>query len=644
MTKRNRPRVLLERLEDRYLLSAISGINEFTVSSTYADLGSPVTGPDGNIWFAEFSTNKVGTINPTTHAVTQIALPNGFDPRNITVGPDGNLWLTGGYGVSADNLASINPTTHAITELTAPTASAGVNGIAPGPDGGLWFTEENANKIGRIDPTTHAIAEFPLPVANSSPFRITAGPDGNLWFTATGLVGEINPSSHAVSEYAVPTAGAYAYDITAGSDGALWFTESNTHKVGRIDPTTDAITEFPVGTNNSSERGITAGPDGNIWFSEANSSLTGIQEIGSINPTTDAVLEYPVHSAYASGGLQGITAGPDGNLWFADSGDSAIGLATLSRSQLIVTQSPSAAITVGSPFSLTVEAVDGSGNLDTSFNGQVTVALDSSPSRFATLGGTLTATATAGVVTFSGLTLSKPDVAGYGYTLYITGGGLGWGVTSPIIVTPAPASQLVITEEPPSSLTAGTGFELQAAIEDAYGNVVTSATNTVSIALASNPGGTSLGGTLTVTASQGLATFSGLTLTKAASGYTFQVTSSGLGAPVSTSLTVTPGAATGMLIAHEPTSVVVKTAFSLVVEAVDAYGNLVTSDNNTVTIALGNNPTGAKLGGTVSVKFVNGVATFSGLTMSKVGTGYTILISSKNLTGVTSDPFNVTAS
>ena len=111
-------------------------------------------------------------------------------------------------------------------------------------------------------------------------------------------------------------------------------------------------------------------------------------------------------------------------------------------------------------------------------------------------------------------------------------------------MTPLAASQVGITQQPPASVTAGSGFGLQAAIEDQYGNVVTGATNSVTVALGNNPGGATLGGTLTVTASQGLATFSGLTLTTAASGYTLAVSSSGLSGSTSSAITVTPAAAT----------------------------------------------------------------------------------------------------
>ncbi len=68
-----------------------------------------------------------------------------------------------------------------ITEFAVPTSNSGLEGIAAGPDGNLWFTEYAGNKIGRITPGG-TITEFPMPTARSRPEGITAGPDGNLWF------------------------------------------------------------------------------------------------------------------------------------------------------------------------------------------------------------------------------------------------------------------------------------------------------------------------------------------------------------------------------------------------------------------------------------------------------------------------------
>jgi hypothetical protein len=91
---------------------------------------------------------------------------------------------------------------------------------------------------------------------------------------------------------------------------------------------------------------------------------------------------------------------------------------------------------------------------------------------------------------------------------------------------------------------------MNASIEDAYGNVVTTASNSVSVAFANNPTGATLGGTLTVNASQGVATFSGLTINKTGSGYTLRVSSSGLSSAVTNPINVTN---TGKAVSSLPT-------------------------------------------------------------------------------------------
>src|SRR5262249_43961436 len=143
-----------------------------------------------------------------------------------------------------------------------------------------------------------------------------------------------------------------------------------------------------------------------------------------------------------------------------------------------------------------------------------------------TLGGTLTVTASGGIATFSGLSLNN---AGNGYTLQVS------SPPGPPILTPFTTgafnigpTQLVVTTQPPASVSAGAGFGVVVKAEDASGNVAPSFTGTATIALASNPGGATLGGQLTVPVTNGVATFSNLTLSVAASGYTLTITSNGV--------------------------------------------------------------------------------------------------------------------
>jgi virginiamycin B lyase len=351
-------------------------------------------------------------LSPT---ITEFPVPGKAGPNQVAAGPDGNLWFTAG-AIESSAIVTINPNTHAIAEFPikiAKGAELRLSGITAGPDGNLWFTELTGNAIGEINPTTHTINQFPVGAGTEF---ITAGPDGNLWFTETSAnkIGEINPATHAITVFPIPTASAEPEGITVGPDGNLWFAEPHADQIGMINPATHAITEFPVPTANAWPWRISAGPDGNLWFT------AGGGNIGMINPATHAITVFPI--PYTGAQAYGITAGPDGNLWFADGGTHAIGVVTLnpaSSTHLVITQQPPASVTAGSGFGVTVQAVDSSGNLVSSFGGTVTVGLASNPGG-TTLGGTLVVAASGGVATFSGLTITK---VASGYTLFVYGSG-----------------------------------------------------------------------------------------------------------------------------------------------------------------------------------------------------------------------------
>jgi len=74
---------------------------------------------------------------------------------------------------------------------------------------------------------------------------------------------------------------------------------------------------------------------------------------------------------------------------------------------------------------------------------------------------------------------------------------------------------------------------VQVAIEDAFGNTVTTAATGVIVALGTNPSEGTLSGTTTVTASGGLATFATLSVDRPGAGYTLAATASGLVAATS---------------------------------------------------------------------------------------------------------------
>src|SRR2546428_839406 len=96
------------------------------------------------------------------------------------------------------------------------------------------------------------------------------------------------------------------------------------------------------------------------------------------------------------------------------------------------------------------------------------------------------------------------------------------GATGP----PPPPAKLAFTVQP-SNAAAGVAISpaVVVAIQDSIGNTVAGATNTVAVAIVTNPGSGTLAGTTTVTAVRGEATFGGLSIDQRGTGYTLAATS-----------------------------------------------------------------------------------------------------------------------
>jgi len=290
-------------------------VTEYSIPTAASYPHVIAAGPDGNLWFAEGDSNKIGRIT-TSGLFTEFTVPTpGGEPVGMVAGPDGSLWFTEGAGNKIGRITTAGQ----ITEVAIPTANSGSGILAVGQDGNLWFTEYMANQIGRID-SAGVITELPIPTGNGGPFGIAAGPDGNIWFTEADVnqIGRITLAG-VVTEFTVPTAGSAPLGIAAGPDGNLWFAESTSNQIGRI-TVAGLVTEFPIPTASSAPRGIATGPDGSLWFTEVAGS-----KIGRIT-TAGVIDEFPIPTAGSN--PRSIAAGPDGNLWATEAGANTIGRIT----------------------------------------------------------------------------------------------------------------------------------------------------------------------------------------------------------------------------------------------------------------------------------------------------------------------------
>lgn len=209
----------------------------------------------------------------------------------------------------------------------------------------------------------------------------------------------------------------------------------------------------------------------------------------------------------------------------------------------------------------------------------------------------------------------------------------------------------------PAVFTAQALAGAPAAIAVASGNGQLARINSVLapfvIRVADTNGNPLIGAVVTWTATNG--TLSGTTITDA-TGTTSNTMTVGNIAGAATAI-ATIGAQSIKFTATVQAGLVAKTAFQtgppafaaaaltivppILVALQDAGGNA-TPATNAVTIALGANPGGGKLTGTLTRNAVAGIATFDDLQIDKAGVGYTLVASSANAASITSGRFNIT--
>jgi subtilisin family serine protease len=226
----------------------------------------------------------------------------------------------------------------------------------------------------------------------------------------------------------------------------------------------------------------------------------------------------------------------------ATAGSAAFDVAPGPASRLTFTVQPTSAFQ-GSAIvpAVVVTARDAYGNGASAFTGPVAIAIaiGTNPSN-GSLSGTLSRTAVAGVATFNDLAI---DSAGAGYTLAATASGLTPATSAPFQVVHVDVFARLKFTAQPTDVTAGSAIAPVVSVTavDQLGNPAAGFTGSVIIALAANPAGGTLGGTLSAPAVSGVATFADLRLDKRGTGYRLWATSAGLAPDTSASFAVGAG-------------------------------------------------------------------------------------------------------
>jgi hypothetical protein len=278
--------------------------------------------------------------------------------------------------------------------------------------------------------------------------------------------------------------------------------------------------------------------------------------------------------------------------------------------------SASASTVVASPTTVTANGVATS---------TITVTVtDASGNPLQGQGVVLTATGTGntfaqpGVTDASGVTTGTiASTVAESKTVTATAGGVALN-TKPVITFSAGSAAKVVFDTQPSNAVAGATMPaVTVRIEDAHGNLVTTATDHVILTIGTNPSSGILSGTTDVAAVTGVATFGSLSINKAGSGYTLHAASGALTAANSSTFDITPGTLHHFTIGAVA-SQTSGTPFIIAVTAADALENTVTGFTGTVSLTT----TAASITPTTSAPF--SVGTLS-QTVTVTGTGSTTI-------------------
>lgn len=317
-----------------------------------------------------------------------------------------------------------------------------------------------------------------------------------------------------------------------------------------------------------------------------------------------------------------------------------------SAGRLVIERQPSATASSGAPFVTQprVQLADANGNPVSTSGISVQAQIVSGPAGASLTGASTATTGGGGLATFQNLGISGPAGS---YTINFVVPNRddisGSPPSNSISVTAGSAARLAFATQP-SNVTAGGTIAppVTIRIEDGLGNPVTTASNQVTVSLGANPGGATLGGTRTVAAVAGIATFSTLTVDRPGSGYTLVASATGLSGATSSQFNVSTGAAA--TIAANSATTLTGTAGSPVapvpsVKVTDGAGNGVGGVSVTFAVTAG----GGSVSGETQTTSASGVATVGSWVLgTTAGTGNNTLTATS--AGLSGSPVTFTAS
>ena len=558
------------------------------------------------------SNNTVLTNSPVTWTSSDPSVATAANIGAISALAPGTTTITAtSGGVSGTASLTVQPVVASVTvRLIESSLSAGDSTTA------LATVRDASNNI---------LIDKPAAWTSSDVTIATVTPAGQIVAVTPGTV-TITGTAEGLSGSATLTVASPVSDITVTLGASTLAVGASTTATAVVkDANNNVITDRGIAWTSSNPAVARVSPGGLVVGVSGGTAnvITTVEGVSGSAPVT----------VTAIGGGSGGSGGSGGG------GGGGGGGGTQTATQLaIATQPTNVTSGVDITPAMVVEVRDASNTLVTTSSAIVTA---SRASGSGTLAGTLSVQAVGGRATFSDIRINGSGVHSFAFNAT----GLTAATSSSFTVMPAPATQLAITTQPPSSAQVAAVWSQEPVIQlrDANNSAVNQSGVVITANIAS--GGGALGGTTTaVTNASGTATFIDLSISGAVGPRTLVFSGAGLTSPASTTIGITAGPAAALATATQPASSASSgAAFARqpAIQLRDISNNAVSQAGIVITasIATGSGTLGGTATATTSA---SGLATFTNLSITGTGS-FTLRFAATGLTAATSNTIGVGA-
>ena len=190
---------------------------------------------DNNIWIAVVDTDMLLVYSQDSKEFEQfLRVPTSESgPSALLLDDNGNMWfaeaLSGKIGV-------VDSKTFEITEFVPDTPLDEPFALLFDKSGSLWIAEHIGPGITKFDPILETFDHVKAPNPESLPFGMAIDKYDNIWFGQHVIdeLGVYDPYNDQLIEVSIPTPESFTQFITADDKGDIWFVEQRTKKLGVV--------------------------------------------------------------------------------------------------------------------------------------------------------------------------------------------------------------------------------------------------------------------------------------------------------------------------------------------------------------------------------------------------------------------------